>query len=76
MKITYFIDSPPDLAAGLHGFTDEITIEVKSGDAGGDGSDFIEHMKDALLDWYDGARVTGYVQTGETLNQEHQKRGN
>ena len=56
----YEIDSPDELDAGLHGFSDEITVIVDSGEPGGDptGEDsFEEYMRQALIEWYDGAKV-------------------
>ena len=46
------------LSAGIVGFTDEITIEIDSGDPGGDKGEFEEHMLNALRGWYDGAKVS------------------
>lgn len=57
----YEIDSPDELDAGLHGFSDEVTVIVDSGEPGGDptGEDsFEEYMRQALIEWYDGAGVT------------------
>jgi len=57
----YEIDSPDELDAGLHGFRDEVTVIVDSGEPGGDptGEDsFEEYMRQALIEWYDGAGVT------------------
>lgn len=56
----YEIDSPDELDAGLHGFRDEVTVIVDSGEPGGDptGEDsFEEYMRQALIEWYDGAGV-------------------
>ncbi len=56
----YEIDSPDELDAGLHGFSDEVTVIVDSGEPGGDptGEDsFEEYMRQALIEWYDGAKV-------------------
>ncbi|OPZ48255.1 MAG: hypothetical protein BWY95_00962 [Bacteroidetes bacterium ADurb.BinA104] len=57
----YSIDSPGESAAGIRSFTDEVMIIVDSGDPGGEetGEDsFAEHMRQALTEWYDGAKVT------------------
>jgi hypothetical protein len=56
----YEIDSPDELDVGLHGFRDEVTVIVDSGEPGGDptGEDsFEEYMRQALIEWYDGAKV-------------------
>jgi len=63
----YEIDSPDELDAGLHGFRDEVTVIVDSGDPGGDptGEDsFEEHMRQALIEWFDGAKVV-FKKAGE-----------
>lgn len=36
---------------------DEISITVKSGDPGGDGNEFVEFMREALAEWYDGGKI-------------------
>jgi len=56
-KIKFWINSPSELAAGLHGFTDVISVVVHSGDPGGEGGEFEEHIRQALVEWYDGATV-------------------
>ena len=57
-KINFFIVYPSELSAGIVGFTDEITIEIDSGDPGGDKGEFEQHMLNALRGWYDGAKVS------------------
>jgi hypothetical protein len=63
----YEIDSPDELDAGLHGFGDEVTVIVDSGEPGGDptGEDsFEEYMRQALIEWFDGAKVV-FKKAGE-----------
>ena len=63
----YEIDSPDELDVGLHGFRDEVTVIVDSGEPGGDptGEDsFEEYMRQALIEWYDGAKVV-FKKAGE-----------
>jgi len=63
----YEIDSPDELDAGLHGFSDEVTVIVDSGEPGGDptGEDsFEEYMRQALIEWFDGAKVV-FKKAGE-----------
>lgn len=63
----YEIDSPDELDAGLHGFRDEVTVIVGSGEPGGDptGEDsFEEYMRQALIEWFDGAKVV-FKKAGE-----------
>jgi hypothetical protein len=63
----YEIDSPDELDVGLHGFRDEVTVIVDSGEPGGDptGEDsFEEYMRQTLIEWYDGAKVV-FKKAGE-----------
>ena len=57
MEIKYNIIMPSEPAAGIIGFTDSITVNIESGDPGGDDGEFAEFMRDCLSDWYDGASV-------------------
>jgi len=56
-KIIYDIDCPGDEDAGLRSYTDRITLEIDSGDPGGEEGEFEKFMKDSLKEWYDGANV-------------------
>ena len=59
-QFRYEINHPGEYAAGIIGFSDTVTINIGSGDPGGDktGEDsFQEFMRQALLEWYDGASV-------------------
>lgn len=60
MTTTYSfdIDKPAELAAGLNGYTDTVTVLVGSGDPGGELGEFEAYMRDCLAEWFDGARVT------------------
>ena len=57
MKLIFDIYMPDYPVAGLLGFTERITIEVESGDPGGDNGEFAGFMRTAVEDWYDGAQV-------------------
>jgi len=57
MKIRFEIDSQGEDAAGIRGFTESITLDVESGDPGGESGQFAEFMREALADWFDGATV-------------------
>jgi nitrous oxide reductase accessory protein NosL len=56
-KYVYDIDFSGEMGAGLRAFTDTVTVEVGSGDPGGDEDEFAEHVQNALADWFDGASV-------------------
>jgi hypothetical protein len=58
MKITYEIDNAGDSEAGLPAYQEEIQIYVHSGDPGGEPGEFQEHMRVALAEWFDGAKVS------------------
>ncbi len=57
-KIVFEIESMDEPAAGITGTYDQVAIEVDSGDPGGEVGEFEEHMKQALSEWYDGAKIT------------------
>jgi hypothetical protein len=57
-EFKYNICVPSELSAGLRGFNDVVTVIIDSGDAGGNTGEFEEHMRKALLEWYDGGNVT------------------
>lgn len=61
LKITYDVYVPSELSAGLRGFSDTITVTVESGDPGGTKEEFIEHIRESLAEWYDGATIHYYV---------------
>jgi len=56
-KYKFEIYVPPEVSAGIRGFSDIITIEVESGDPGGVPGEFEKFMEDAFLEWFDGARI-------------------
>lgn len=43
--------------AGLLPFSDEITVEIASGEPGGEPGEFADFLCEALAEWYDGASV-------------------
>ncbi len=59
MKFIFDIDFHGEPEAGITGYTDTVSIEVESGDPGGEYNpgDFVEHMMQALSEWFDGASV-------------------
>jgi len=54
-KFVYSINNPGELAAGIAGYNDEMTI--CSGDPGGESGEFSEYMRECIAEWFDGARV-------------------
>jgi len=57
-RICFEIEKLPDLSAGIRGFYDTICIDIDSGDPGGEDEEFKQHIKQALIEGYDGAKVT------------------
>lgn len=54
---TFEVSENHDPDAGIISYGDTVSITVHSGDPGGEPGDFIEHMHQALADWYDGPVV-------------------
>lgn len=52
-KITFKIHPHHEPGVGIDFYGDTVTIEVESGDPGGDPGEFAERMKKALESWYD-----------------------
>ena len=57
MELTFDIYFPGEFAAGLNSYTETVKIAVESGDPGGEPGEFAEHVRKALAEWFDGARV-------------------
>ena len=58
MKMIFEINFPGDPSAGMHAYTEMVTILVASGQPGGEPSEFETHMREALCEWFDGATVS------------------
>lgn len=56
-KYVYRVDHPGEQSAGIASFTDTVIVLLESGDTGDDPSDFTEHVRLALKNWHDGAKV-------------------
>ncbi len=66
----FIVDFPGESAAGLNPFTDEIEINIKSGDPGAP-EEFTEHMKQALKEYYDGAGVFTEQEYQKMIDEEN-----
>lgn len=55
----FYINFSGERAAGLHPFSENVKIEIESGDLGGEQEEqaFVEAFTDFLEGWYDGAAV-------------------
>jgi hypothetical protein len=71
MKLTFHIEDGGEYGAGILPFTDEVEITIVSGDPGGEPGDFQEFMRQALLEWYDGAGVETEQEFKERINDEN-----
>jgi hypothetical protein len=77
-RIKFVIDFPQELSAGFCGFTDVVTIAVRSGDPGGEPGEFEQYIRSALSDWYDGANINKIgerKQSAQETNGEKQNDG-
>ena len=58
MKLEYIVVVPSELGAGLRGFTDDVTIEIRDGSPDWETTqDMTAHFRQAIAEWYDGGRV-------------------
>lgn len=57
-RYCYEVVAPGEPGAGIRGFTDSVMVLLESGNPGGDQGDFEGHLRAALSEWYDGAKVT------------------
>ncbi len=65
-KMKYYIEHPGEMGAGLHPYTESVTVDVGH-DAGGEDGEFEEHMRACLAEWFDGAAVTLVDQSSEDV---------
>jgi hypothetical protein len=75
MKLEYVVVVSSEHAAGIRGFTDEITIQIKDGSP--DAETVLaatEHFRQALKDWYDGGAVYTKEQYNEIFYQSDNDR--
>jgi hypothetical protein len=56
-EFVFVVEHSGERGAGILPFSDTITIQVASGDLGGDDGEFEEFMRGTLKEWYDGAAV-------------------
>lgn len=54
---TFEVHHSGERAAGIWPYSDEITVNVQSGDPGGVEGEFTEHVRESLAQWFDGADV-------------------
>jgi hypothetical protein len=57
LVLTFDIEHPSELSAGLRGYSERVTVTVDSGDDGAGPGVFAEYMRKSLSQWFDGAAV-------------------
>ena len=57
LTLTFDIQHPGELQAGLRAYSDTVTVTVDSGDDGAGPEVFAEYMRKSLSQWFDGAAV-------------------
>lgn len=70
MSISFHIEESGEEGAGILPFTDTVEILIESGDPGGEPGEFQEFMRQALLEWYDGAGVETDAEFQKRLEDE------
>lgn len=68
MKLEFIIYFGGEPAAGLNSFSDSVTIIT---DGIEEEPDFTEHIRSALLEWYDGASVETKHEYDERMEAEN-----
>jgi hypothetical protein len=57
LTLTFDIQHPGELQAGLRAYSERVTVTVDSGDAGGEPGEFETFIQESLSQWFDGAAV-------------------
>lgn len=57
LRLNYCVLHPGELAAGVRGYSETVTVTVESGDPGGEPGEFAGALWVFLKDWFDGAHV-------------------
>jgi len=72
MKLEYVVVVPSELSAGIRGFTDEVTVELKDWNSDNETVWLAqEHFRQAIAEWYDGGKVS----TKEEANEREPDEG-
>lgn len=56
-EIKFDIFHNGDYSAGIREYSQVVTVRCEFGDFGGEEGEFIDFMKEVLLEWYDGANI-------------------
>ena len=56
MKLLAVIDHPGEPAAGINSYTEIVTVTVEW-DPGGEPGEFLNHIRECLAEWFDGAKI-------------------
>ena len=57
LTLTFDVEHPGELQAGLRAYSDRVTVTVDSGDPGGDPGEFETFIQESLSQWFDGAAI-------------------
>ena len=58
LTVSYEIYHPGKEGAGIRSYSETVTVQVESGDAGGERGEFVAWMQERLMEWFDGAVVS------------------
>ena len=70
MKIIFDITNPGELSAGIYGYTDIVKMIIESGNPGGEKEEFVEHIKNALSEWYEGSNIVATIDNENLTNSK------
>jgi hypothetical protein len=57
LTLTFDVEHPGELQAGIRAYSDTVTVTVDSGNPGSSPDEFQEHILQSLSEWFDGAAV-------------------
>ena len=57
LTLTFDVEHPGELQAGIRAYSDRVTVTVDSGDPGGDPGEFETFIQESLSQWFDGAAI-------------------
>ena len=57
-RFQFNVEHPGEPGAGIRAYSDRVSVEVESGETGGEGGEFEGEVRDFLAEWFDGAGVT------------------
>ena len=58
LTLTFEVEHPGELASGMRGYSEKVTVIVDSGDPGGEPGEFRKLIQQSLSEWFKGANIT------------------